>query len=95
MWQKKNCRRKGDIGGEILCGKMGQNLHCRLILTKTDMVLSNFDECIGCSVVIVSKCGLVMQQSLVMIRQTIIHGLLTSHDVSKSVKESTGSAKGN
>jgi hypothetical protein len=74
-------------------GKEGRNLHCCLILTKTDVVLCNFDERIGCSVMIVTKCRLIMQQGFVMIGQTIVHRFLTGLRVPKSVKESTGSVQ--
>lgn len=69
------------------------NLHCCLILTETHVVLCNFDESVGCSVMIVTKCGLVVQQSLVMIGQTVIHRLLTSLDVPKSMEKSASSVQ--
>lgn len=64
------------------------SLHCCLILTESHVVLCNFDEGVGCSVMIVTKCGLIVQQSFVMIGQTVIHRLLTSLDVPKSVEKS-------
>ena len=42
---------------------------------------------------IVTECGLIVQQSFVMIGQADIHRLLTSLDVPESVEESAGSVQ--
>lgn len=89
MWLEMNgsCGKKLEERDLVRC----RNLHCCLILTETDVVLCHFDECIGCSMMIVSERGPIMQQRFVVIGQTVIHRLLTSPNVPKSVEEATGS----
>ncbi len=71
----------------------GCNSHCCFTLTKTDVVLCNFDESVGCPVMIVTECGLIVQQRFVMVGQTVIHRLLASLDVPQSVEKSAGSVQ--